>query len=185
MFLLAKNHIFMKKLANKTVILLVGSVCVAVLLGIVGSMLYNFIKTESDSIKSAESAIAELESKEKDLANAKNSLETLKKDIDSIDQSFLSEGSFVAFLKLLETMAQRSGVTFQAESANLPRTLGSRAEINFSVRGDYSSLVKFFALFDQAPYAGIVDQISISPDSTKGSLLVARARYVIFNFLPR
>jgi hypothetical protein len=168
---------------KQTIILLIISVCVLVALIASAVFLYNFIKIKSTSIISAKTEIATLEAKEKDLNNTKNDLELLKKDIEKIDQAFLSEESFVTFLKLLEMIAQKSGVMFQAETANLPQSSGGKAELSFRVQGDYPSIIKFFALFDQIPYAGIIDQVSILPDNTKKTELTARARYVIFNFL--
>ncbi|MEK9175245.1 MAG: hypothetical protein AAB795_01480 [Patescibacteria group bacterium] len=173
----------MPQINKKTIFLLIGSICAFVIFIVLADLLYNYIQAQGASIKSAKIAIVVLEDKEKDLINAKNNLELLKEDITKIDQAFLSEASFVTFLKLLEALAQKSGVIFQAENADLPRSSDGKAELNFMVRGDYPSLIKFFSLLDQIPYSGIIDQVSISPDSTKNSTLIVRARYVVFNFI--
>lgn len=169
---------------KQTIILLGGSI--GIFAGLIGAIyfFYNFIQTESTSIGSIKTAIAVLEAKEKDLNNAKNDVALFDEDIKIMNQSFLSEESFVAFLKLLEGMAQKSGVVFQAETASLPRATASKAELSFVVRGDYPAITRFFSLFDQMPYAGIIDQASIVPDNSKGSaVLSVRAHYIIFNFL--
>ena len=175
----------MLKTNKKSIILLAVSICLLLILIVAIGLLFNRIKIESASIKSAETAIAILEDKEKDLTNAKNSLEALKKDIEKIYKSFLTEESFVDFLKLLENMAGKSGAIFQAEKADLPSSSGGRAELSFVVRGSFASIVNFVSLFDMVPYTGIIDQVSILPDNANKTKMIMRAHYVIFNFLPR
>lgn len=169
---------------KKIIILLIISVCVLLALGATDWYLYQFIQKESASIKSAGTAIAILEDKERDLASAKNSVEEKKKDIEKINEAFLTEDSFVTFLKLLEKIAGQSGVVFQAERATLPSSANGRAELNFTIHGNYAGITNFFSLFDQVPYAGIVDQVSIMPDGIGKKTLFARAHFIIFNFLP-
>lgn len=167
---------------KQTIILLTGGLFVLLILCVSASFLYSFINTESLSIRAAETTIAALEYKEKDLINAKNDLSAFKKENEKIERSFLTEESFVSFLKLLEEIAGKSGVKIQIDRAILPNSASGKAELNFMIRGNYSAIAFFFILFDQIPYAGIVDQISIMPDGTAKNMLISRAHYIILNF---
>lgn len=167
---------------RESLIWMIASACtVAVLFG-VAVFLYQSVIAESARIKSAENAIAELENKERDLADAKAALQDLGPEIEALDAAFLTDEKFVGFLKLIESLASDAHVVFEANRADLPKSVGGNAGLGFGVRGDYASIVRFFSLLDHVTYAGIVDQVLISPEGAKSGMLVVRGHYVVFNF---
>lgn len=160
-------------------------ICAVVAIIVAGNFLYWNIQKQSKDVKDAETAIAVLDQKERDLANARQGLETMRLQMERLDQSFLNNDSFVGFLKLLEETARRSSVTFQAQSASLPRNKSDKADISFTISGEYGAIVNFLSFLDELSYSGIVDSVNIIPSSAKGSALNARVHYVIFNFKPQ
>lgn len=170
---------------KKIIYLLAASIILVATLGSSAFVLYRRIQRESGSVKSAEASIALLEDKENTLANERQGLEAMRPEIDRLNDAFLNDEKFVDFLKLLEAMARQTGVMFQAQNANLPRSSAGKAELNFSVKGDYAAVVKFFMLVDELSYAGVIDQLTFTPAGAKSLGVDVRAHYVIFNFVPQ
>jgi len=167
---------------KESMIWMIASVCAMLVLSGVAIFLYRSIKNESAQIKGAENAIAALDGKERDLANTKTALQELRSEIDGLDHAFLSDERFVGFLKLLESLAGEAHVVFEASRADLPRSADGNAGLSFGVRGEYASIVRFFSLLDHVKYAGVVDQVLITPESAKGNALIVRGHYAVFNF---
>ena len=123
--------------------------------------------------------------KEREFSLAESNLKDFGLEIDLLDGTFLSEGTFVDFLRLLESLAKKTGVKFSAQNARLPQSDKEMASLNFEITGNFRGVADFFALLDKIPYAGIVDSANISPkaEGQKGTgAVTARINYIIFNF---
>lgn len=178
---------------KKTILALSLSLAVLAVLAAFYFFLYKKIKDASALVAAAESKIALLEREGREFSAAATTLKDLSADIDLVEKSFLTEKTFVDFIELLEQISRKAGVEFTAETANLPASpaggpasSGERASLSFEVRGNFQSLVNFFALLDKMPYAGIVDSAAISQRTEFGqkttTSLAAKIHYVIFNF---
>lgn len=152
--------------------------CATIVFG--GGVLFLYVRTtqESAQIKDAETSIAILENKKRQIAVVRQELDTLNHDIERVENTVVSRETFVTFLKSLERLAKIAGVSFRAESATLPQSSKGTGRVHFELKGDYSSITRFILLLDQLPYPGIVEQFIINP---LGQNLRATADYVIFN----
>ena len=79
---------------------------------------YGKIQQASAVSAEAEGKIALLEKKEREFSLAESNLKDFGLEIDLLDGTFLSEGTFVDFLRLLESLAKKTGVKFSAQNAN-------------------------------------------------------------------
>ena len=172
---------------NKTTYLLVLSL--AALLGIcaLAWLIYGKIGEISGVIKNAEAQIAFLEAKEKEFSKIASDIEKSKEQIDKIEAVFLNGETFVNFVELLESMSKEAGTKIKAESAKLPDGK-EPANVVFSLEGNFSQIIRFLALLDNIPIAGIVSEIEITPRGARGEekipkgALSAKVGYTIFNF---
>ena len=136
------------------------------ILAILGALIwftYGKIQQASAVSAEAEGKIALLEKKEREFSLAESNLKDFGPEIDLLDGAFLSEGTFVDFLRLLESLAKKTGVKFSAQNAKLPQSDKEIASLNFEITGNFRGVADFFALLDKIPYAGIVDSAIISP----------------------
>ncbi|MDP3934795.1 MAG: hypothetical protein Q8Q46_01070 [Candidatus Giovannonibacteria bacterium] len=150
-----------------------------------GWFIYGKIKQSSMVSAEAEGKIALLEKKEREFSLAESNLKDFGQEINLLDGAFLSEGTFVDFLRLLESLARKTGVKFSAQNAKLPQLEKEIANLNFEITGNFRGVADFFALLDKIPYAGIVDNANISPKAEgqkKTGEVTARINYIIFNF---
>ena len=164
--------------------LAVGLVVLA-LLGALIWFTYGKIKQSSMVSAEAEGKIAFLEKKEREFVLAESNLKDFGPEIDLLDGAFLSEGTFVDLLRLLESLAKKTGITFSAQNARLPQSDKEMASLNFEITGDFRGVANFLALLHKMPYAGIVDGANISPKAEgqkRTGVITARINYIIFNF---
>jgi len=154
------------------------------LLGGCAVLFYKRIVFTSSTVKEAEGEIAVLERKERDLDNNKKKLEDLGDSLVALEGSFVSKQSFVQFVELIERLAQDAGVVFRAQEAELPASPKEKANLRFEVQGSYAALTKFFILFDAIPYAGLVEELRMTPLGEKTEALRASVTFTIFNFIP-
>ncbi len=164
--------------------LAVGFVILA-LFGILIWLTYGKIQQASAVSAEAEGKIALLEKKEREFSLAESNLKDFGPEINLLDSAFLSEGTFVDFLRLLESLAKKTGVKFSAQNAKLPQSDQETASLNFEIIGNFRGVTDFFALLDKIPYAGIVDNANISPKAAGQKItgaITARINYILFNF---
>lgn len=162
-------------------------VAVLAVLGVLIWLTYGKIKQASSVSAEAEAKIGLLEKKEREFALAESSFKDFGKEIDLLESSFLSEGTFVDFLRLLENLAREAGVKFSAQSARLPQSEKEIASLNFGVTGSFRGVASFFALLDKIPYAGILENANIFPKEQgqkRTGEITAKINYIIFNFKP-
>ena len=155
------------------------------LLAFLGWFTYGKIQQASAVSAEAEGKIALLEKKEREFSLAESNLKDFGSEIGLLDDSFLSEGTFVDFLRLLEGLAKKTGVKFSAQNARLPQSEKETASLNFEITGNFREVADFFALLDKIPYAGIIDNANVSSKAggQKGTgAITARINYIIFNF---
>lgn len=155
------------------------------LLGVFIWFTYGKIKQSSIISADAEGKIALLGKKEREFSLAESNLKDFGQEIELLDGAFLSEGTFVDFLRLLESLAKKTGVKFSAQNARLPQSDKEMASLNFEITGNFRGVADFFALLDKIPYAGIIESANISPkaDGQKTTgVITARINYIIFNF---
>src|SRR3989338_2633208 len=171
---------------RKIILALASSLAALAVLAALSAALYKKIKDASALIAAAESKIALLEKEGREFSAAAATLKDLSADIGLLEKSFLTEKTFVDFIELLEQISRKAGVEFTAETANIPAAPGERAGLSFEIKGNFQSLVNFFALLDKIPYAGIVDSAAISQRADFGqkttTTLAAKIHYIIFNF---
>ncbi len=148
-------------------------------------LLYSKIIEVSSTVGGAELQIATIEKEVRDFDAETKSLKDNDADIKLLSSAFITEDSFVDFLRVLESLASSAGVKFQAESAHLPASANEEASLDFTLEGDSAAIVKFFALLDEEPFAGIVESFSIAPKVEKSILLHASVKYFIFNFMTK
>ena len=158
------------------------------ILAILGALIwFTYGKMQQVSAVSAEAEgkIALLEKKGREFSLAESNLKDFSPEIGLLDDSFLSEGAFVDFLRLLESLTKKTGVKFSAQNARLPQSDKETASLNFEITGNFRGVADFFALLDKIPYAGIVEGANIFPraEGQKGTgAVTARINYIIFNF---
>lgn len=152
------------------------------ILGSASLFLYWKIQNESKDLDDQLSQIAVLEKKERDFSGARQSLKDFSGEISDLQKSFLSEKEFVDFIKIIESIAQKTGVKFKAENATLPGSI-SGAGIAFAIEGDFVSVAKFFVLLDHLRYPGILATAFIAPVTDNSKIIRATANYIIFNFI--
>ena len=180
---------------NKKPFLVLGAgVLVLLAQGALVWFTYQKIVLASGVAADAEQRIALLERKEREFSVADANLKDFAKEIELLDNAFLSEKTFVDLLRLLEGLAKESGVKFSAESAKIPAspsqgrpaTDKEQASLTFEISGNFRQVANFFALLDKIPYSGIIDSINISPkiegNQKRTGVITARINYVIFNF---
>lgn len=170
---------------KKPFLALAAGLAILVLLGAFIWFTYGKIKQSSMISADAESKIALLEKKGREFSLAESNLKDFGPELELLDGAFLSERTFVDFLRLLESLAKKTGVKFFAQNAKLPQSDKETASLNFEITGNFRGVANFFALLDKIPYAGIVDGASIFPkaDGQKTTgVITARINYIIFNF---
>lgn len=167
---------------------LVAAVATSAALSVLLVFLFLQIQERSASIQEAQSSIALLERKEHELTEITKSLDSLKNDRATLEDTFVSENTFVRFIEELEQFARIAGVAFQAQGADLsvlPKggkgNVSSR--LSFELKGNFSGMYRFFVLLDQAPEAGILENATLVPSAKSESELRAQARYIILNTL--
>ncbi len=137
---------------------------------------------ESGIVKAAETAIAILEAKTRDLVEAKAGLLNHADAITSIQRSFVSEDHFVDFVRLTEALGRTAGVTLQVSNAELPEK-GGTVHVSIEVAGTYEQIVHFVTLLDHMPYPNIIAHISASPASAnQGDRIRASLGLDLFNY---
>lgn len=155
------------------------------LLGVLIWFTYGKIKQSSMVSAEAEGKIALLEKKEREFSLAESNLKDFGPEIDLLDGAFLSEGTFVDFLRLLESLAKKTGIKFSAQNARLPQSDKEIASLNFEITGNFRGVADFLALLDKIPYAGIVESANVFPKAEgqkRTGVITARINYIIFNF---
>ena len=145
--------------------------------------LYAKIRHVSAEIRNAREQIYIAEKKQQEFANARRSLLEYQKEIATLDFVFIGEDTFVQLIRSFEGTARAAGVSFKAQNAQLPLTDSEEASFSFEIKGDFSSVAKFFALLDQSPYAGMVDRTVIQRVDPKSKTIQANITYLIFNYL--
>ena len=156
------------------------------LLGGSMTLLYQRVVLASAAVKEAEGAIAVLEYKERGIGNNKRGLEELSTHLTALEESFVSQYTFVQFVELLERLAQETGVVFRAQGAALPLSASpkEKTSLRFEIQGNYAELVRFFILLDAIPYAGFVEDARVTPLGKDAETLRASVTFTIFNFSP-
>lgn len=167
-----------KKILRYAIIML----ALFLLLGGLIVLLYQRIVLASAAVKEAEGEIAVLQYKERGISNNKRGLEESSASLASLEESFVSQYTFVQFVELLERIAQETGVTFQAQGAILPASTNEKATVRFEIQGTYAEFVRFFIMLDAIPYAGFVEDLRMAPLGKDAETLRASATFTIFNF---
>lgn len=165
---------------------------ILLLIGTASAFIYYKIKGVSAVTGEAETKIVALEKEDRAFGDAVKSLENYGETIKLLDSAFLSEKGVVEFLKFMERLAKNAGVSLKTESAQLPNQKSSEATFRFKAEGDFGSLMKFFVLLDDLPYAGIITNMEIVPLAPQGNEtkeqkiknLQATISYAILNFAP-
>jgi hypothetical protein len=167
---------------KKTLILLVVLVGATLVSASIAWFLFGIISEESTHVKTAETGIAILEAKTRDLVEAKEDLKNHADAIASIKQSFVSEDHFVDFVRLTEELGRTAGVVLRVNSADLPAQ-GGTVRVSMEVTGTYAQITQFIALLDRMPYPSIIANTSISPEAVGQSGRVrAGLRLDVFNY---
>ena len=172
---------------NKTTYFLLFCVLLLAGISVLAWFIYGKIGEISDVLKKAEAQIAFLEAKEKEFSKASSEIENSRAQTDKIRAVFLSEETFVNFMELLESLAREAGVGIRAESAKLPQDTGP-ANIIFSLEGAFSQIMRFLALLDHIPVAGIASSIeigakeSLAREKIPSDTLLAKINYIILNY---
>ncbi|OHB03604.1 MAG: hypothetical protein A3B03_02690 [Candidatus Zambryskibacteria bacterium RIFCSPLOWO2_01_FULL_42_41] len=151
-----------------------------------GWLTYVKMSTASKIISEAETKIAALEQKERGFAASEANTKDLAGEITLLESSFLSEGSFVKFIELLEGAARKTGVKFSAQNARLPASAKEKADLTFEITGNFRAVFNFISLLDRVPYAGLVESVAFSPKIDQGQKrtgeVTAKVNYIIFNY---
>ncbi|QQG42786.1 MAG: hypothetical protein HYW15_01035 [Candidatus Giovannonibacteria bacterium] len=151
-----------------------------------GWLTYVKMSAASKIISEAEAKMAALEQKEREFAASEANIKELAGDIALLENSFLSEGSFVKFIELLEDAARKTGVRFSAQNARLPSSAKEKASMTFEITGTFRVVFNFISLLDKIPYAGLVESASFSPKIEQGQKrtgeITAKINYIIFNY---
>lgn len=169
---------------NKRTAVFVGaSFLVVATCAVVAWFLFGVISEESANVKDAETSIAILEKKTRDLSEAKEGLARHQDDVASIDKSFLSEERFVDFVRLVEKTARTAGVALQVSNAELPGSAGGTMRTSMDVTGSFENLAHFVILLDHLPYPSIIANASFVPEIAGRSDKVRMTfRMDVFNF---
>lgn len=172
---------------NKTTYWLVFGMAILAGISALAWILYGKIEEISGIIKNADAQIQFLEAKESEFSKIASEITKSKDQIEKIEAVFLKEETFVNFVELLESMSKEAGTKIKAESAKLPDSK-EPANVVFSLEGNFSQIMKFLALLDHMPVAGIVNNIEITAREVKSEekisqgTLLAKVNYTIFSF---
>ncbi len=162
--------------------LIIILVAACILAGTFYAFLYLRVKDLSTIVSEAEFRIAVLLEEERAFSVAFKDIEDAGADIKLLNHAFVNEDTFIDFLRLMEEIAAKASVKFDAESARLPQAANEEASIDFSLAGEFSGILKFFTILDEQPFSGIIESLEISQKDAKSGALRASAKYFIYNF---
>lgn len=147
---------------------------------------YVKISSASKIISEAEAKMAALEQKRREFSASEANIKELAEEMAVLENSFLSEESFVSIIELLESVARKTGVKFSAQNARLPASDKEKASLTFEITGNFRAIFNFFYLLDKIPYAGLAESATLSPKTDQGQKrtgeITAKVNYIIFNY---
>lgn len=174
---------------NKLIFYAAAGILILVGVAYADFFMYAKIKSASSEIAEAESKIATLEKRERELNEAISDFKLLEKETVLLQDVFLSENKFVDFVKLLERLANKSKIKATVEGAKLPASTQSKepASVIMKIEGGFAQIVNFIVLLDKISYSGLVESIIITPQKVSGEgesrtqILQTKINYAIFN----
>lgn len=168
--------------SRRSLFILLGNFLLFAALAAAGWFLYSKINTESKAIFEASAKIALLQEKEREFDESSSNIIKYNAEIQKLKGAFLTESTFVEFLKTTEELAKKADVKFKAVNAILPTGKDDRATLSFELEGGTVQLVRFFILLDKSPYSGIVVNMQWVEQGKVGDTAKVSAEYQIFNY---
>ncbi|OGF62769.1 hypothetical protein A2662_00185 [Candidatus Giovannonibacteria bacterium RIFCSPHIGHO2_01_FULL_45_33] len=169
-------------ISGKSLFIFLGNVLLFLCLTAAGWFLYLKINTESGVIADASAQIALLQEKEREFDESSSNIIKYDAEIQKLKGAFLTEASFVEFLRATEELAKKAEVKFKAVNAVLPTGNDDRAALTFELEGGKIQLVRFFILLDKIPYSGMVEKMQWTRQGKVGDIVKVSADYQIFNY---
>ncbi|MDP2668563.1 MAG: hypothetical protein Q8P07_01900 [bacterium] len=169
-------------ISGRSLFIFLGNVLLFLCLAAAGWFLYSKINTESRVIADASAQIALLQEKEREFDESSSNIIKYDAEIQKLKGAFLTESTFVEFLKTMEELAKKTEVKFKAVNAVLPTGKDDRAVLTFGLEGNKTQLVRFFILLDKIPYSGMVVNIQWTQQGKVSDIIKVSADYQIFNY---
>ncbi|MDO8523049.1 MAG: hypothetical protein Q7S12_02045 [bacterium] len=169
-------------MSRKSLFILFGNTLLFLCLAAAGWFLYSQINTESRAISDASTKIALLQEKEREFNESSSNIIKYDAEIQKLKGAFLTESTFVEFLKTMEELAKKAEVKFKAVNAVLPKGDNEKATLIFGLEGNTVQLVRFFILLDKVPYSGMVVNMQWAEQGKVGDTAKVSADYQIFNY---
>ncbi len=167
---------------KKSSLVFLGNIMLFLALGFGGWFLVTKISAESAETAAASAHIALLQEKEREFDESSSNLTKYDAKIQRLNRVFLTESTFVEFLKTMEGLAKKAGVEFKAVNAALPTAANDKAVLTFTLEGRTAELVRFFILLDHVPYSGVVGQMQWVRQGKGSETVKVSADYTIFNY---
>jgi hypothetical protein len=153
---------------NKTKIILITFIFLDLILAIVFSGLYFYMKKQTiDSINKKDQIKSEIKKQEaRDIM--KSDLNDAKIYGDKIKEFMVSEGDIVGFIKILENMVSTTGLKSEVKSVsaesndNLNLINGEYIRVKLDVTGEWNNIQSFLKLLENYPLKIDIDKLSIS-----------------------
>lgn len=143
----------MKNRFNKTQIVLIAVLLVAVLSGALYAFFYYAVEKRVESAREIFARAEELESEQNKQARLSSLLRSYASDIEMIEGRFVKEGNIASFTKQLEDLGAQAGVVFSLES--LEPGVGSKKEPVLAMRlkatGDFAKVFHFAEIIEGFP----------------------------------
>lgn len=169
-------------ISKRSLFIFLGNILLFLCLSAAGWFLYSKINTESKEISAASAQIALLQEKEREFDESSSNIIKYDAEIKKLKGAFLTESTFVEFLKTMEELAKKAGASFKAVNAVLPTGENDKATLTFELTGDKIQIVRFFILLDRVPYSGVVGNMRWALQGKGSDVARVSANYQIFNY---